>query len=326
MNETGSLLPPGETGSQQVRLAPLGIYSLTYPKLPLLLVDFRDKLHVRRHEMTQRSINEITAGVIGISHFTNWYYYVAADFYDFITARHGGAMDRAERLDSYSQFRVQLALDQQLDPKLRAEMQRRVDSLAINPLEATPDREMQLAAVRYAGLQDEAGSAGKLATHLEQERRAELASFGESKKARVFESLLHDASLGLYTHRAKTNPANLSKLDCYRRVQYNLAFLDELTEAGTEPEIAYDANRIRDSVAELSSLMPQISMHSVRAHAAETFQRLARLSHDQAVQGDCSLALAALDRDMQFPAKGPVGIAASTRSGDRSSRAADSLK
>ncbi len=152
LNEGGSLLPFGEQGAQQVQLVPLGVYSLTYPRVPLLLIDFRDKLHVRRHEMTQRSINEITAGVIGISHFTNWYYYVAADLYDFVVNRHGGAMDRAARLDSYSQFRVALALDRQLNPQLRAQMQRRVDALAINPLEAAPARELQLATARYAKL------------------------------------------------------------------------------------------------------------------------------------------------------------------------------
>jgi hypothetical protein len=53
----GRLLPRGETGDKIVRLVPLGVYSLNYPKVPLLLIDFRDKLHIRRHELAQRSIN-----------------------------------------------------------------------------------------------------------------------------------------------------------------------------------------------------------------------------------------------------------------------------
>jgi hypothetical protein len=157
LDENGSLLPQGEhpeeQRARQVRLVPLGVYSLNYPKLPLLLVDFRDKLHVRRHEMTQRTINEVTAGVIGISQFTNWYYYVGADLYDFITARHGAAMNQAARLDCYSQFRVELALDHQLDPALRKEMERRVESMAVNPLEGAPGREMELTQTRYLRLQ-----------------------------------------------------------------------------------------------------------------------------------------------------------------------------
>ncbi len=129
LDENGNLLPEGIRGARQIELVPLIVYALDYPKFPLLLVDFRDKLRTRRHEMTQRSINEVTAGVIGISHFTNWYYYVGADIYDFIASRHGAATSQSERLDSYSQFRVKLALDRQLAPKLREQMQQRVNSL-----------------------------------------------------------------------------------------------------------------------------------------------------------------------------------------------------
>src|ERR1700761_405687 len=148
VDESGSLVPPDSPGAQKVQLAPLAVYALSYPKLPLLLVDFRDKLHIRRHEMTQRAINEITSGVIGISHFTNWYYYVAADLYDFVVSRHGATMDKAERLDCYSQFRVELALDHSLDADLRSDIQRRVNSFSLNPLEAE-DREMQAALARH---------------------------------------------------------------------------------------------------------------------------------------------------------------------------------
>ncbi|MDQ2841564.1 MAG: hypothetical protein M3Y72_11110 [Acidobacteriota bacterium] len=93
VDANGNLLQFGAVGAKQTRLIPLSIYSLNYPEQPLLLVDFRDRTHLRRHEMLQRSIGEITAGVIGISHFTNWYYYVAADVYDFVASRHGAAMN-----------------------------------------------------------------------------------------------------------------------------------------------------------------------------------------------------------------------------------------
>jgi hypothetical protein len=49
-------------------------------KLPLVLVDFRGELKERRREVTQRSVSELTSGVLGFSHFTNWYFYVASDF------------------------------------------------------------------------------------------------------------------------------------------------------------------------------------------------------------------------------------------------------
>ncbi len=300
LDENGSLLPRGEHPEQQrarqVRLVPLAVYSLNYPKLPLQLVDFRDKLHIRRHEMTQRTINEVTAGVIGISHFTNWYYYVAADLYDFITARHGAAMNQTARLDCYSQFRVELALDHQLDPALRNEMERRVESMAVNPLEAAPGREMELAQTRYLRLQTEAQD-GHLASRLDKDRRSELARFGENRPARITFNLLHYATFGAYTHRVAKDTGNLAMLDRDRRIEYHLNFLDSLVQTGTQPEVVYDSSRIEASVGELSSLMPGVRAPEVRAHVEATLARLKGLTQDEGLQADCSLAMAALERD-----------------------------
>ncbi len=296
LDADGSLLPFGESGSRKVQMVPLGVYSLNYPKLPLLLIDFRDKLHVRWHEMTQRSINEITAGVIGISHFTNWYYYVAADLYDFVTSRHGGAMDQAARLDSYSQFRVNLALDRQIDPRLRQEIQQHVNSLEINPLEAAPGREMQAARQRYAQLQAQTEEGGALMVRLNKQRRAELASFGETPKNQVAHDLFHTATFGLYTHRVKPDPENLSALDRDRRLEYHLGFLNSLANAGTDPEVAYDSSRVRASVKALDDLTSSINSPGLRQQTEAVLQRITSLSRDQDLQSDCSVALASLRR------------------------------
>ena len=304
-----------------IQLVPLAVYSLDYPKLPLLLLDFRDKLRVRRHEMTQRSINEITAGVIGISHFTNWYYYVAADLYDFISARHGGAVNEAARLDAYSQFRADLALDRQLDPRLRAEMENRVQSIAVNPLGADAAREIQAAKARYGRLQEEADN-GVLAKRLDQERRAELAQFGASRQGRFAWLALHDATLGLYTKRAKEDQTVMAQLDRDRRIQRNLNFLDSLSQNGTQPEIAYSASQIDASVSELNVLLPGVESRDVRAHAAATLRRIQALSRDKDLQAGCESALVAL-RTKPWAAGRPA-IATSLRIG--TTGAAESLK
>lgn len=294
LDENGTLVPAGVPGASQVQLIPLGVYSLSYPRLPLLLIDFRDKLHIRRHEMTQRTINEITAGVIGISHFTNWYYYVGSDLYDFVTARHGAAMDQAARLDCYSQFRVALALDHQLDPVLRTEMQRRVESLAVNPLEDAPNREIQIAEGRYSRLRDEIQDDGPLMMRLDKHRRSELAASGESSRARFAYTLLHDATLGLYTHRAPRSPDNLVALVRERRVEYELNFLGSLVEAGTQPEVAYDSSLIESSIDQLTNLIPEVRSRELRARATATLEGLKELSRDSLLQADCSRALLAL--------------------------------
>lgn len=291
-------------------LVPLAVYGLTYPKSPLLLIDFRDKLHTRWHEMTQRGINDITAGVIGISHFTNWYYYVAADLYDFVVSRHGAAMNRAARLDSYSQLRVELALDQALDAGLRGDLQRRLNALALNPLDAAPYRDLQVAAVRYARLEGQARDGGLLKL-LEKERRAEIANFGEGQTRQAAETLLHASTFGLYNHLASPQDSSLAVLDRDRRIEYQLNFLDSLNRAGTQPEIAYDAARIRAAVNELSSLIPEVQIKEIRLRAVAAIERLGNISHDAGVQNDCSVALAALERSNPARPASATGIASS---------------
>jgi len=301
IDSNGQLVAPNEPGAgppaTTIRLMPLGVYSLNYPKVPLLLIDFRDKLHIRGHELAQRAINEITSGVIGISHFTNWYYYLGADLYNFVVSRRGSATDQAERLDCYSQFRVALALDQQLEPALRKEMQERIRSLAVNPLETAPADEIRAASVRYARLQQEAGPGGSLLSQLDKDRRSELASFGESRTSAVAHALLHAATLHRYTHRAKPDVGDLVVLDCYRRIQTQLSFLDSLVKAGTPPEVAYSSSRVQDSVTELSMLMPRVRSAKVRTHVRDTLQALQELSGDSVLRTECLGAINVLDRN-----------------------------
>jgi len=281
---------------------PLAFYSLNYPNQPLLLVDFRDKSRTRRHELTQRAINEVTSGVIGISHFANWYYYVAADLYDFVASRHGRAMNQAERLDCYSQFRVSLALDRDLDPKVRKDLQQRVNSLSLNPLETTTVHELASSRQRYALLAAEAQRPdGWLAKGLDKERRAELASIGRTGKGKFFTGALHVASLGFYTRRAPRADGNLASLDSYRRVEHDLNFLEGLINAGTPPEIVYQPARIQSAVAELANLLPQISLGRIRTRAEQTLSNLRNLSQDADLRAHCSSALASIKR----PSAGP---------------------
>jgi hypothetical protein len=313
LDVNGSLLPAGEIGAKTITVLPLGVYSLNYPSQPLLLVDFRNKGHLRIHEMTQRSINEIVSGVIGISHFTNWYYYVGADLYDFYASRHGDAMNKAARLDCYAEFRVQLALDRSLDPELRKQMQRSVASLAVNPLESTPGRELQAAAARYALLREAAAEEnGPLARRVDKERRAELASFESSPGGRVFTDVLHTVTFGTYTKRAKRNEENLELLDYYRRVQNDLGFLDALVDAGTPPEIGQRPERVQSVVTDLQTVLPEIASAQMHAHAEQTLLKVKQLSGDPALQAGLSLALASV-RKKQAPEVNPqVAMVAGT--------------
>ncbi len=311
VDENGNLLPAGLTGVRQVKLLPLGAYSLTYPKAPLLLVDFRDHRHVRWHEITQRSINEITAGVIGISHFTNWYYYVAADAYNFVVARHGGATNRSDRLDCYSRFRTAIQLDTALDPALRKELQDRIDSLSVNPLESAPRDEIATASLRYNELKNQAQT-GRLLQRVDKSRRAELALDAESATGRLRDYVFHLTTFGAYTHRINSDSYSDDLLDTYRRAQYLLAFLDRVSVGGSQPEITYDPAIIVRSIAGLESVMPGIASPELHGHAALTLTRIKNLSRDTSLRADCSNALVTLERglrpEMQSPSLQPADV------------------
>jgi hypothetical protein len=275
---------------KETKLIPLGLYSLSYPRQPLLLVDFRDRLNLRKNDITQKSIDEITSGVIGLSHFTNWYYFVASDVFNFIEERRGKSNNRAERLDSYSEFRVSLALDHDLDPALRQEIARRAESISSNPLEASPANEMSSALARYSLLTVEArGDNSRLARRIDNQRREELAAYTSSPQRQGFDIALHSVTLGTYTHRANRDD-DIAMLSTYRRTEYNLEFLDKLVAAGTPPEVAYQPARVRDSVAELSGLLPEIRSPQIRAHARLTLDKLGTISNDDTVRADCERA------------------------------------
>jgi hypothetical protein len=294
IDSDGGLLPAGEVGAKTISLRPLGVYSLNYPTQPLLMIDFRSQGHIRRHEMTQRAINEIVSGVIGISHFTNWYYYAGADLYDFYASRHGRAMNQAARLDCYSQFQVQLTLDRSLEPDLRQQMQRRAASLALNPLEGAPGRELADAANRYTQLTLDAGGDGALVKRLDNDRRREVARFESTSWQRMRDDVLHAMTLGKYTNRAGRQEADLRLLNSYRRVEYNLTFLDTLAAAGTPPEVANDPARIQGAVIELQTFLPDVQSQRIYAHAERTLLRVKQLSKDRALQADCSSAIDSL--------------------------------
>ncbi len=272
-----------------VTLIPLAFYSFSYPRQPLLLVDFRDKRNARSRDITQKSIDEIASGVVGLSHFTNWYYFVASDLFNFMQERRGKANNRAERLDSYSEFRVSLALDKSLDPALKHELEVRADELTSNPLESSsPANEMTAALNRYALLTVEAaGDGSRLVKRIDNGRRQELAEYEASPARQGFDLGAHAVTLGVYTHRSKRDDESLAMLSTYRRAEYHLAFLDKLVAAGTPPEVVYQPERVRASVSELSDLLPRITSPELRQHARLTLSSLGKISTDETLRAAC---------------------------------------
>jgi hypothetical protein len=234
--------------------------------------------------------------------------------YDMVWSRRGNAVNQEARLDCYSQFRTELALDHELDPALRRELQSRAESLAVNPLAASANREMEVARAHYALLQSQSDEDSKLIARLQKERRAELADFGESTKSSLTHNALHMATFGIYTHRVQPEQSTFAALDQERRIRYHLTFLDGVIKNGTEPEIAFSPSQIQSSVVQLHELMTDIDSPSLKAHAVATLERLKSLSRNQTVQADCAVAIIAFRQstEPQLSGAGPV-VAGSVR-------------
>lgn len=244
-------VPKDTPGAHPVDMIPLALYSLNYPRVPLLLADFRHSLSPKRREMVNQGATGLITGVLGITRFGNPTFFAADFLWTFVRGRHGAAVDRTARLQAYSGARQFLAMDSSLDPALKIELQRRLDHLALNPRENATASEATLAREQYAALlQYEDSTQG--AAKLERDRRKELESYTRSPAFRVF------APLGrIFTRGPRPDPESdlglRAQLDAYRRTAAHVRFLEQLLAASPRPDIVWDSDAIRKSVEALSA-------------------------------------------------------------------------
>jgi hypothetical protein len=76
-------------GAEAVEMIPLGLYGLDNPKIPMLLVDFRDSFNPKKREMSRRVLNDITRNVLSLSKFGNLPFFLGRTVFDFVTGRRG---------------------------------------------------------------------------------------------------------------------------------------------------------------------------------------------------------------------------------------------
>jgi len=200
-------------------MVPLALYDLEHPRQPLLLVDFRDNLKPQKREIFQRSITDLMKSVFGLSYLHDWYYFATRGAHDWVSGRHGAALDPLDRLRAYARLKLELGLDRSLDPPLRAELQKQLSHLALNPLESGFDADARGASEHYALLLRSAGAPKGLATQVDKDRSAELRPALHSARARLLLRAASVASFGIYRHRERVDEATLAVLDARRRDQ-----------------------------------------------------------------------------------------------------------
>jgi hypothetical protein len=238
-------------GAHSVEMIPLALYSLDYPRVPLLLADFRNSLSPKRREMLSQAATGLATGIFGFTRFGNPSFFAAAWVYTFVRGRQGAAVNRTARLQAYSGARQFLAMDTTLDPALKIELESRLDHLALNPRENEIAHESTLAREQYAALVRYANSPRAVAK-LEQSRRKELESYTRPLGARML-SRIGRILVGDPSPEPRNALALRAQLDAYRRSAAQVRFLEQLLASGPRPDVMWDAEEIRRAVDDLSA-------------------------------------------------------------------------
>ena len=257
-------------------MIPLALYGLDNPKIPALLVDFRDAGNPKRREMSRRIIEDVTRNLLSLSRFGDLHYFLGRTVFDFVTGRRGMDINQPTRLRAYSQLKLLLSLDASLDPELRADISRRIERVSMNPLENDLAAEARLARQQYAALVAAAERAkGGLADRLDRDRRAELVEVEHGRTGRTLLRAARVLTLGLYQHREKaTLTEQRSELDLMRRLAYHRRFLRDVARSSPRIEVVWKIEEVRRSLNFIAEHGARADA-STAASAARIFERTA---------------------------------------------------
>jgi len=250
-DEENRPVPPGTPDARAVEMIPLALYSLNYPRVPLLLVDFRSSLTAKRRELFGRLSSALLTGVFGITPFGNFTFLAANSSWTLFQGRHGAPTNRSERLRSYSEAREFLAVDTQLASELKAELTRRLDHLALNPLENAADSESRVAREQFAALMQWAQAPDGLGPKLEKDRRKELASYAHSKPAQIVAGIE-----GLFRRSSGTpesSGALRGELEARRQAAAHEQYLRQLLASSPRPEVVRAPGEISLTISALAA-------------------------------------------------------------------------
>lgn len=251
-DKEGRPVSAGAPGARAVEMIPLALYSLDYPRVPLLLVDFRSSMTAKKRELLGHLSTAVLTGVLGITTFGNFTFLAANSSWTLYQGRHGSPTNRSERLRSYSEAREFLAVDTLLAPALKTELERRLDHLALNPLENAAATEARVAREQYAALLQWSQSPNGLAAKLEKDRQKELAAYTHSKPQQMFagfEGLFKGGSVRSESDRETRR----AELESRRQADAHTRYLKQLLASSPRPEIVRDPSEIRNNIEALSS-------------------------------------------------------------------------
>jgi hypothetical protein len=270
--------------ARAVEMIPLALYGLDHPRIPALLIDFRDRRNPRRRELSRRVLHDVTKNIFSLSSFGNVPYFLGRTVYDWVTGRRGMDLNQPSRLTSYSELKLLLSFNPSLEPKLRSEIEKRLENVSVNPLNNNNQSEVQLARQQYESLLAFAGRPGGLTARIERDRRAEMVALEHGRGARFFFGLGNILTFGRYVHRETMSPELSARIDFARRLDSHTQFLRAVARSSPQTEVAWDLTAVKNSLQFLADRGAAANGSAARA-AAAIFQRtndaeLRRLSLD----------------------------------------------
>ena len=264
-------------GAEAVEMIPLALYGLDNPKIPALLVDFRDSYNPKKREMSRRVLNDVTRNFLSLSKFGNLPVFLGRTVYDFVTGRRGMDINQPSRLQTYSQLKLLLALNSSLEPQLRDEISGRLERLSLNPFENDLNAEATVALEQYDALVAFAKDPQGLAVKIDQDRRAEMMPLEHNRTERIALRTLNVLTFGKYVHREERTGDMISRLDIARRLQYHTQFLEQIAKSTAEVEITSNTSDVLRSLRFIAEHGAEAGSRS----AAVTAKIFARTQDDE---------------------------------------------
>ena len=265
-------VPEGAPGAEAVEMIPLALYGLDNPKIPMLLVDFRDGYNPKKREMSRRVLQDLTRNVLSLSKFGNLPFFLGRTVFDFVTGRRGIDINQPTRLRTYSQLKLLLALTNSLDPELRDEVNGRLERISLNPFENDLEAEAKLAREQYAALLAYSRDPEGLAARVERDRRAEMLPLEHGRGAQIAFRLANVITFGKYVHREQSTDDMHDRLDIARRLDHHTKFLQLVSKSSAEVDVAWNLEEVRRSLQFIAEHGDDAGAHAVSA-ASKIFAR-----------------------------------------------------
>ena len=262
-------------GARRLEMIPLAVYGLNHPKIPALLIDFRATMNPKKREMSLRVFNDVTNNVLSVSSLGNLPYFVGRKAYAFLTGRRGIDINQPSRVRSYSELKLVLAFNSTLDPKLRDELQRRLETVSLNPMSNDMHSEIELARKQYTALIEFARRDNGLPAKVERDRREEMVSLAHGPAMRFLFGLGNIVTFGRYVHREDVTPELKQRMELARRVSYHTELLETVAKSSPQIEVAWDLPNVRASLRFLAD-----NAHATNGSAAKVAAKVFERTND----------------------------------------------